>query len=379
MRIVFMRSNPVSPDPRVEKEVGSLSKNFENIHVLAWDRSEKYPQKDQSLYVGKNSCQITRFGIPATYGGGFKTNLLPLISFQVKLFNWLYRNKNSYDVIHACDFDTALIGYICAKLFRKKVVYDMFDCVTSPFHGPKLVGSMVERIDTAIMNRVNALIICTEKRKKQITKSSPKKLAVIHNTPSMENMQQGKIPLKANKIKIVYVGVLSGGRFIEQLIDVVIKNPRYELHIGGFGLLENKIKQIADENENIIFYGKLPYEKTIALEHSCDIMTAIYNPEVSNHFFAAPNKFYEALMLGKPLIMVKNTGMSEIVEEYKIGEVIDYNVESLENAIASLVNRKDDWPEISRKMKQLYNKYYSWDEMERRLVELYRNLEREPS
>ena len=34
-------------------------------------------------------------------------------------------------------------------------------------------------------------------------------------------------------------------------------------------------------------------------------MTAIYDPNISNHYYAAPNKFYEALMLGKPLIMVK--------------------------------------------------------------------------
>lgn len=374
MRIVFMRSNPVSPDPRVEKEVKSLSKHHNTIHILAWERNNKFSIKEEMLENTANKVKITRFGIPASYGGGFKTNFFPLAKFQIKLFIWLVLNKKHYDVIHACDFDTALVGFICGKLLKKKIVYDMFDCVTSPFHGPKFLGKIVEKIDTTIMNNVNALIICTEKRKKQICKSSPKKLEVIHNTPSKYKIADNTMNLRESKVKIAYVGILSSGRFLEELVQIVRKYPNYELHIGGFGKLEKKLLEASKENNNIIFYGKLPYEKTLELENSCDIMTAIYNPKVSNHYYAAPNKFYEALMLGKPLIMVKNTGMSDIVEQNRIGEVIDFNIESLETAILKLVKRKNEWPEISYRMKELYNDEYSWAKMEERLVGLYKNL-----
>ena len=101
------------------------------------------------------------------------------------------------------------------------------------------------------------------------------------------------------------------------------------------------------------------------------------HPTVGNHYYAAPNKLYEALMLGKPLIMVKNTGMSEIVTQFNIGEVIDYNSESLKVAIENLIAKRNEWPEISFKMKKLYQKHYSWDEMEKRLISLYRELENE--
>ena len=62
-----MRSNPVSPDPRVEKEALCLVKNNWNVHILAWDRDNKYKVKDQ-LLEGEHAIRITRFGIPATFG-----------------------------------------------------------------------------------------------------------------------------------------------------------------------------------------------------------------------------------------------------------------------------------------------------------------------
>lgn len=71
MRVVFMRSNPISPDPRVEKEVDSLIKNNWHVQIVAWDRDRKYKEKVQFL-KRTQAIKITRFGIPATFGGGFK-------------------------------------------------------------------------------------------------------------------------------------------------------------------------------------------------------------------------------------------------------------------------------------------------------------------
>ena len=163
------------------------------------------------------------------------------------------------------------------------------------------------------------------------------------------------------------------GRMLEELLEVIAQNDRFELRIGGFGVLEDLVKQYAQENENIIFYGKLPYNEVLRYENQCHIMTAIYDPTVTNHIYAAPNKFYEALMLGKPLIMVKGTGMSKVIEENPIGVLIDYNMQSFHNALEELKDKRLHWPEMASKMKELY-KSYSWDKMEERLLQLYASL-----
>jgi len=374
MKVIFIRSNPVDPDSRVEKEASSLIKAGHEVEIVAWDRSTKYRIKESWITLESGKVKIYRFGIPASFGGGIRKNLHPLLLFQIKLYKWLCKNKNQYEVIHACDFDTAFISSIVARQLRKKFVYDIFDYYVDAFGVPPNLKKYIERLDHKVINSAEAVIICTEKRKEQIKGTNPKYLAVIHNTPSNIINAADKINLDKTKIKIVYVGILGSGRFIKEIAEIVKENPKYEFHIGGFGAYEEYFECMSNKHTNIKYYGKLPYKKTLELESNCDIITAIYDPIIANHKYAAPNKFYESLMLGKPVIMAKNTGMDEVVSINDVGEVIEYDIKSLEDAIEKLVSRKNEWPNISLKMKKLYNREYSWEEMERRLLELYEDI-----
>ncbi|WP_423408384.1 glycosyltransferase family 4 protein [Heyndrickxia sp. MSNUG] len=374
MRIVFLRSNPVQPDPRVEKEANSLIKAGHEVSVVAWDRSEKYNVNMSYLDLKNGRAAIYRFGIPAKYGVGIKGNIGPLILFQFRLIQWLLKNREKYDVIHACDFDTAFVSGYLVKILKKKIIYDIFDYYVDAFNVPKILRNFIESRDHKLINSAEGVIICSEKRKEQINGTSPRRLAIIHNSPSFPCFKMSSLALNREKVKIAYIGILSEGRLLKELAEVIINNPGLELHIGGFGSLHEYFHELSSKHSNIIYYGKLEYSKTLELENSCDIVTAIYDPKIPNHYFAAPNKFYEALMLGKPIIMVKNTGMDEIVSKNAIGEVIEYNAISLEKAIENIIKRKTDWPEISIKMKQLYEKNYIWHEMERRLIKLYKSI-----
>lgn len=376
MNIIFIRSNPVDPDSRVEKEINSLLKQNHLIKILAWDRSEDYKVKKNVLFLENGNVDIFRFGIPATFGGGMKKNLLPLLKFQLNVFQWLNNNKDSFDAIHACDFDTAFISSKIAFKYEKKFVYDIFDYYVDAFNVPKKIKKMIEKKDKEIINNSDAVIICTEKRKEQIGDVNQKNIHVIHNSPPMYiNDKVGRFNLNKEKIKIVYVGILDDGRLIKETAEIVKNNIDYEYHVAGFGRLAPLLEEMSQKYKNIFFYGKIPYIQTLELEKNCDIMTALYDPAVPNHNYAAPNKFYEALMLGKPLIMAKNTGMNEVIEKYKIGVVIEYGEKSLEEGINRLVELKDEWPKISCNMKNIYRDNYSWNEMENRLLKIYSETE----
>lgn len=375
MRIVFIRSNPVSPYPRLEKTANSLKKFGHQVQILAWDRNQKYSHKDSVLHLSDCDVKITRFGIPGKFGGGYKENSVALFKFQIKIFAWLFNNRKSYDVIHAYDFDTGYTALICSKLLNKKLVYDIPDYYIDS-HGLKGtgLGKIIQKLENNVINKADATIICTERRKKQIEGTYPKKLVVIHNAPPPQKIVKNMTTNNLEKLKIVYVGILADGRFIREIADVVIKRKDCEFHIGGFGKLEDYFTRLATSHNNIYFYGKLPYDETLALEKRCDVITAIYDPKIPNHTFAAPNKFYEALMLGKPLIMVKNTGMDHVVTKNKIGEVIEYNVESLNNALDRLIKKQDKLHEMSERTRRIYDNEYSWIIMEKRLVDLYNSL-----
>lgn len=374
MSIVMIRSNPIRPDSRVEKEAYSLTNSGYNVKILCWDRDSNHELIEENITVGEKKIPIIRLGFKAEFGKGFRS-IIPFCKFQMAMIKWLKKNVKQYDIIHACDFDTAFLSSNISKKYNKKFVFDIFDFLGGD--ADTFFKRILVKLQKKIINNSDATIICTEERIHQIDGTKPKKLIVIHNTPS--NIQMPKIyeensKMQSKAIKVVYVGILQDFRLLIELSNYFKINRDIELHIGGFGKYEKYFEKISYECKNIHYYGRLKYEDTLMLENSCDIMLAIYDPKLENHRYAAPNKFYEALMLGKPIIMAKGTGMSEIVEKNNFGEIIEYSEIGFTNGLNKLIDRKLEWKEMSIRMKDIYNRDYNWIEMEKRLIELYKNI-----
>lgn len=370
-KIVIARSNAVEPDSRVEKEANSLAKAGYDVTILAWDRSNNYRIREDKKTLADSSVRRISFGCKAGFGDGLKS-LKSYLLFQKRLFCWLVKNKNEYDIAHLCDFDTAFFGSKAARLCKKQYIFDIFDYLSTDANN--LFQKVIKHAEDNIINHSTATIICTEERRQQIRDAKPAKLVIVHNTPEAIEIENSKRKTDKKKIKICYVGILQDYRLIKEMVHAIENMDYLELHIGGFGKYEEDIKTEAINHGNIIYYGKLQYKDTIALENDCDIMTAIYDPSIGNHYYAAPNKFYEALFLGKPLIMVKGTGMSNVIKENDLGELIDFSEEGFILGVKNLVDRKDEWKEMKKRMQKIYKEEYSWSEMEKRLYSLYEEL-----
>ena len=366
-RVCILRSNPVDPDSRVEKEAAALHEAGYDVEIFCWDRASDHPIT--KAHLSNMSIQVYRRGCKASYGAGMKS-LLPFLKFQFSMVAWILRHGKTYDVFHACDFDTACFSYLPVKFHRAKFVFDVFDFICGT--PQNLLQAAIKKIQLCLIDKSDLTIICTKQRKKQIAGSKPRKLIVVHNSPA-ENFPKEMSATKVDKsrISVVYVGILQEHRLLRQMADYFCSHPQFDFYIAGFGKLEDFFIQAASNHANIHFLGKISYASALALEKQCDIMTAIYDPEIENHKFAAPNKFYEALMLGKPLIMVKNTGMSDIVKKYALGAVIDYSAEGFANGMEKVIGLKTNWGVISTKMQSIYHNHFSWDEMKKRLINAY--------
>ena len=58
-RVVLIRSNPVAPDPPVEKMADALIQNGYSVIILAWDRSKNYKAKETLIRVKSGNVQIS--------------------------------------------------------------------------------------------------------------------------------------------------------------------------------------------------------------------------------------------------------------------------------------------------------------------------------
>jgi len=105
------------------------------------------------------------------------------------------------------------------------------------------------------------------------------------------------------------------------------------------------------------------------------VLFALYDPAIPNHRYASPNKVFEALMLGKPLIVAAGTHMDRLVSAAGCGLIVPYgDIPALENALLSLASAPALRLELGAKARRAYETGYSWAVMEQRLLELYKGL-----
>lgn len=372
MNIVYLRSNPVNPDPRVEKEVYSLLKHGHQVTILCWDRSELPLQKDEINVLGK-TVPVIRWSKKSEFGGGVK-NIFKLILFQVFLTRSLIRMRKQFDAIHAADFDTVLPGLLLKVFCGKKLVYDIFDFYVDSFPVPKFLKPIVRSVDFFVIRMSDALILTNETRQRQVKGSLPRRLVFIHNTPIEFSPIKSRAANDGFDITLVYVGILQPGRLLLEIMEVVIRHPRWRFVIAGFGSLEGKIRNYSLKYSNITFYGLVSYAKSLELSASADVLFATYDPLVPNHLYSSPNKLYEAMMLAKPIIVCKSTGIDEVVEKNFIGLSIAYDAKAFERAVIYLIENRDRTNMMALNSRTLYERDYSWQIMENRLINLYENI-----
>lgn len=377
MRIILLRSTGVMPDPPVEKMANTLSDLGYEVKILAWDREAVYRERTSRKQLLDVEVDIIHFGIPAKYSGGLK-NLKALALFEMRVLLWLLRHHKEYDAVHAFDFDTGFAALLGCRIYGKKLIYHVLDYyIEGHILGCKILNPIIEFFEIHVINTADATVICTEKRKEQINKAKPKKLYVIHNTPEAMTVPNNSFRLMGehSKAKIAYVGVLTRMRLLKETVNTVAGMENVEMHIGGFGEYEDWMREAAEKYDNIFFYGKLQYADTLSLENQCDIMIAAYDPSIRNHKYSAPNKFYESLMLGKPIIMAQDTGYDDVISENDIGVLAEYSQEGIRKAIETLKARCAEWPEMGQRAKQLYRDAYSWEIMKQRIQEMYHGIE----
>ena len=333
-KILFVRTNAINPDPRLEKEVKFLSDKYD-IEVLAWDR-----ENESSRFEQRQGYSIRRCRIIGRYESGVRF-LIKLIIWQFLEFVWLF--KIEFDVVHACDFDTLIPAIIVAKLRRKRIVYDIFDFYGDAIsRAPQFLKKFIRNFDIFLISFVDALILADDNRRKQIYGAKPKKLISVYNVPDDLYNQFNVSNKESNDFNMVFIGMIQKSRGFDSITNVVKNMPDVNLKIGGYGPYEKELFGLIFDVKNIELLGRIsPYEKVLKIESESDCLFALYDPAIENHKYSSPNKLFEAMMLGKPIIVSSNTGMDELVKKYNNGIVVDYNNEQqLRCAILCLIEAK---------------------------------------
>ena len=382
-KIVILRTQAVNADSRAEKEAYSLLSGGYAPVFLGWNRDVSGHIIHKNKVLFGRAVPLFQICVKGKYFQGFVKNLIPMARFQLKMLRWLKKHRGDIDAIHACDLDTALFTAGFAKRKRIPFVYDVYDYYPDG-HSKKGTGmyQVLTRLDRKTEKRSDAVIVCTEERLTQIAPDMCKRVEVIHNALPMlysQNAESKGIVRNNGLVHFVFIGAIIRGRYLMEMIETIAsKSDVCDMYIGGFGSDEMiaQIREYEARHDNIHFIGFLQYQDVISIEKESDVIPAVFDPTIGNHKFAAPNKFYEAIMLGKPLIMLNDTGMDKWVSEYGIGEVIsgdtsdEFRVE-FSKAVDRLISRRNEWRTMAETERKLYNERFSWEIMEKRLLSIY--------
>jgi glycosyltransferase involved in cell wall biosynthesis len=354
------------------KTIETLSKEY-HVIVLGWNRNgEDVDTIIKSINLN-DAIDFLFFNEVLKHGSGIKG-----AKKQFEFLLWIDKTIKSIDdifAIHACDFDTAIGVVRLANKRKIPVVYDIYDYYVEAHGIPAFLKNYVEKKEIEIINNSSCTIICTEQRKNQIKKSSPRKIVIIENTPriDLKNIKIDGNKIKS-KIRLVYVGVLMNNRLLAEILKVIEDYPQVQLCIGGVGELEESVKELSKNSNQIFYYGKMSYPDVLKLESSADFLFATYNPKIPNHKFSAANKVYEAMALGKPIIVCEDTGMDKLVEKENIGWVIKYDAKEFFETVIDKNKNPDLIKKTCENSREAYIREHSWKIMEERLLNIYREI-----
>lgn len=300
-----------------------------DVIKLIWSRGAAIP-------ADKNS--IT-FSLPSRFGAGF-ANFAGHVRWLAFVARSIIEVRHKIDVVHCVDLDTALVAAPLGRLLGKVVVFDATDYFGSRFAPRTLLRRFFGALEKILISSAHVVIFPERIRLSQYGIRDDENVCFIANIPEDEKHQDESTDSHSlsEPLTLVYVGTLQakwrGLEFIPKLCSEHRNTLRFI--VAGFGELSEYFTQEAESLPNLSYVGSQPYGAALGLMRDADCLYGVYLLDLEAHRFASPNKMYEHLMVGRPLLTNTGTPPGDFVEAHCTGFVFDGSYADLSHVVASL-------------------------------------------
>ena len=372
--VLMLLSNPFRPDPRVHKEAKALVNAGYHVTIICWDREGKYALKENT-----DGIDLIRVGPRSAFSEPLKfLTTVPMFWLQA----YSLSKKLDWDIIHCHDLDTLPVGILISRKKLKPLVYDSHEIYSSMVEevAPGVPFKLARTIERWLVKKPSAVICVNDRfkeildswgaRKTEVVMGCPPKLEALVN--EVENVRRKISP--DGKPVVLYIGVLEKHRSVLELVSGFAsgKCPGAKLVTGGFGSLEKSITETS--NENFLFLGAVKSSDLPKYTLASDILVAVYDPAFGNNRDSVPNKLFEAMGAGKPIIVANGTWTGQTVVRLKCGLTVKYGDDEIFSAIKNLITNRELYKTCAENGLKAFEKEYNWPNMEKRLLRLYDDL-----
>lgn len=317
-RVIVSVINDLVTDQRVNKSCLTLQKaGFEVL--LVGRRQRKSPPMDDRPYKSHRMKLLFEKG-PMFYA-----------TFNIRLFIFLLFHR--CDCLLSNDLDTLLPNFWISKLKRIPLIYDSHEYFTEV---PELVSRpkvqrVWKRIEEYVVPKLPEMITVNQSIADLFHEKYGIKVHIIRNIPMRKMLpapaSRQEVGLDPNKHILVLQGSgINIHRGSEELLDAMRYLDDCQLVIIGGGDVLPILKEKVAANhwdDRVKFFPRMPYQQMMAITQLAELGFTLDKDTNLNYRFSLPNKLFDYIQAGVPIIASHLTEIERIITDYNIGTFID--------------------------------------------------------
>jgi glycosyltransferase involved in cell wall biosynthesis len=189
-----------------------------------------------------------------------------------------------------------------------------------------------------------------------------------------------KIPQNKNLLLLQGAGI-NESRGAEELVYSMLFLDGSVFHlliIGGGDVFEKLEKMVQQNNlqEKITLIPKVPFAVLGHFTRKAQLGLSIDKPSVLNHKFSLPNKLFEYLHAGVPVLASRLVEQERIIMQYEVGDFIDdHQPEHLARKIKEIFANPENlkrWKHNTCKLREELN----WENESKIVIDIFKQAEK---
>lgn len=314
-------------------------------------------------------------------------------NWQFRWRSWARRvlvRCDESQVWHAHDFNTLGIAISAATRHGGSVIYDsheLFMEAGAMSRLPAVVRSALRHRERVWATRAAAVVTVNESVAAVLRAQLGRDVSVVHNCA--EPPQSGHSPLRdsigvgTDAEIVLYHGSVTSGRGLERLIQS-FELPRLagaRLAIMGYGPLRPRLERLAGASaaaERIHFLPPVPPADVTTWVAGADVAVMPIEPTTLNHRLSSPNKLFEAIAAGVPVVGPDFVEFRRVVYDGPEGPLgrlhADHAPATIAGAIADLLSMDIGAKEALRNRCRRAAQRLNWAAEAGRLLEAYNTV-----
>ncbi|MDB5273740.1 MAG: a-glycosyltransferase-related protein glycosyltransferase family 4 protein [Chitinophagaceae bacterium] len=371
-KIIVSVTTDLVTDQRVHKVCTSLHEHGYEILVVGRELKASLP-------LSARDYKTKRFRL------WFEKGPLFYAVYNLRLFLFLLFNKA--DILLANDLDTLLPNYLVSTWKGIPLAYDNHEYFTGMpelLKRPK-VRNVWKTIEKNIFPKLTYIYTDNDAKQKLFQDEYHVPVSVVKNVPIYNpgELKEDVAPLFPSDKKILmYQGTgINIHRGTEELTEAMqYLDDSYRLYFVGSGdvidVLKEKVKELNLEKK-VVFTGKVPFQQLQNYTRQAHLGFTLDKPISDNYIYSLPNKLFDYVHAGVPVIAARLQEVEKMINKYNIGTFVSsHDPKEIANVIRAAFDtpgRIEEW----KKNLPIAAQDVNWQKEEQVLLSIYATISRQ--